>query len=908
LRLIASAFAADQSQGKSVRYIASPTLERGAFESWQLIVPAKSTQGGYSIVRLQAEPVLDDVIQAARLKEMTVEQLVQVAITRSGRTGQSGEAEDYIRELIDSGVLVSSIEPSVTSDAAIDELLAFFTLVSEDSNATVSLAEMRERLKTSRQTGTDARSDLGHADVLLQLLPVSAEGRLPPSPLHVELWKPTAANTLGTATVQSVIAGVSALCLVGRRLESAALEEFRERFVMRYERACVPLLRALDEEDGVPFGVGGVAGPPADQTAAREFRRKVMECLVSYRGDGVPEVLLQSEHPSDSHYDIEAPGTMDVFLSVSRFEQVPAEDKPHILIRGVSSPGCRAIARFCHMDVDLRRSVADFMAAEESHRGGPVLAELVYAPRGGDVDALCRPSLRRYEIPILSRGSAAKIDTIEPNDLMVSVAPDGRVVLYSLRLEREVIPRLTNAHSYWHPLAPAVYRFLCHLQFQGCGVPSLPWEGLADWPILPRVRVGAALLALARWKVTKEELFDAMNLEGYERFDAIRKLRARRGWPRWTNLVEGDNLLAIDFDNPLSVEACVSAMRRSQEHSFLEEAFAINRDGGTGCSDGTYATEIILPVTRTPTARPPAASSHEFCGNRAGVRATSAAPTFRRLPPGGECLYVKVYGSNVALDNFASIDLRRFCQTMGPGVSWFFLRYRDPELHLRVRFFNLGDDNAKAFLAAIALRIECGDLVESSVATYQREVERYGGVEGMTLSEEIFCADSDAVLSLFPDILEMSTSERWALAAAGAASLIDRASADPLHRRSAIEHLLASSKMAIGDGSQLPRVADGLIRGRRLELDRYKFWRRPEIECPAFEGRERSLATRWSSLASLAQDGILSRPWASVVAAAVHMHINRVLPLTDAIPEYAIARALHRRLGAHRHLENVNRS
>ena len=62
-----------------------------------------------------------------------------------------------------------------------------------------------------------------------------------------------------------------------------------------------------------------------------------------------------------------------------------------------------------------------------------------------------------------------------------------------------------------------------------------------------------------------------------------------------------------------------------------------------------------------------------------------------------------------------------------------------------------------------------GILWKIQLDTYEREVERYGGAEGVALAERIFQADSETVL----EILEMleegdaGVDERWRLALRG---------------------------------------------------------------------------------------------------------------------------------------------
>src|SRR5262249_57327315 len=101
-------------------------------------------------------------------------------------------------------------------------------------------------------------------------------------------------------------------------------------------------------------------------------------------------------------------------------------------------------------------------------------------------------------------------------------------------------------------------------------------------------------------------------------------------------------------------------------------------------------------------------------------------------------------------------------QVVGRGVArgsaagdidgWFFIRYGEPEWHLRLRLHGrperLHAQVLPVLQAAAAPLLGDGRLWRLQLDTYQREIERYGGPEGMLLAERLFHADSAAVLAI----------------------------------------------------------------------------------------------------------------------------------------------------------------
>src|SRR5207253_2796057 len=107
----------------------------------------------------------------------------------------------------------------------------------------------------------------------------------------------------------------------------------------------------------------------------------------------------------------------------------------------------------------------------------------------------------------------------------------------------------------------------------------------------------------------------------------------------------------------------------------------------------------------------------------------------------------------------------------------FFIRYGDPQWHLRVRVFGdpdvLRDSIQLKLLDALREFIDSGFVWRVQFDTYQREVERYGGDEAMLLTEKAFHADSTAVAGIVAMLSgDAGLDARWRLALAGTDRLL----------------------------------------------------------------------------------------------------------------------------------------
>jgi thiopeptide-type bacteriocin biosynthesis protein len=102
----------------------------------------------------------------------------------------------------------------------------------------------------------------------------------------------------------------------------------------------------------------------------------------------------------------------------------------------------------------------------------------------------------------------------------------------------------------------------------------------------------------------------------------------------------------------------------------------------------------------------------------------------------------------------------------GQADHWFFIRYSDPHLHLRLRFHGdpkrLSSDVLPQIWECTNPEIQRGTLWRVQLDTYEREVERYGGLAGIHIAERFFHLDSELVLDLLTALhLSGGAAARW---------------------------------------------------------------------------------------------------------------------------------------------------
>jgi thiopeptide-type bacteriocin biosynthesis protein len=422
-----------------------------------------------------------------------------------------------------------------------------------------------------------------------------------------------------------------------------------------------------------------------------------------------------------------------------------------------------------------------------------------------------------------------------------------------------------------------VYRFLCTLQSQGVlGGVAWGWGALDGAPFLPRLTYGRIVLHRAAWWMTGDEIKAIMAATGTARFAAVRDWRRRRRLPRL--------VLLVDLDNVLSVETFLDVVE-DRDRARLHELFPAPDELPATGPEGRFVHELLIPYVRrredTPERRP---------ASPRPAPAAAHAAVRRSFPPGSEWLYAKLYtGTSTADGVLHEVVVPVVAATRDAADSWFFIRYGDPEWHLRVRFH--GDPAAlqtkvlPALAATAAPLLDDGRLWKVQLDTYEREIERYGGPRGIEPSERLFMVDSEAVVAVLAMLDgDEGADARWRLALYGTDQLLGDLGLDPAAKLAVMGDLRTTFAQEFAGGSDLKPIRiqlDQRLRGERKSLDTLLY--ASDAEHPlapgleVFAQRSEHLAPIVAELAAREKAGELTAPLLQIAPSYVHMHVNRII-------------------------------
>jgi lantibiotic biosynthesis protein len=832
------------------------------------LVEASQAPGrrSYKLVAVDSTPYLTATLERARPGE----RLDVLAAALVDDEVKQAEAEEYLGELVESQILTGDVEPQITGDEPVTALVRTLS----ERPATAAIAQTLHAAQVELDAidgvglGVRRRRYEAVAATLQELPAVPQLSRL----VQVDLVKPAHELLLGRRVIDEVAAGVRTLHALASAPSADSLSRFREQFVRRYETREVALVEALDEEHGIGFE--SAEGGSLAVDAGRERRqamllRKLSEALTSGSDEivvGAAEVdALDLREPPPLPEGIEVVGAIE-----SESTHAVDEGAFRVLVQSVSGPpGARLIARFCHADGRLAEHVREQLQAEEETRDGRVVAEIVHLPEDRVGNILSRPLLRTYEIPYLGASAAPAERQLPVSDLLVSVEQE-RIVVRSRRLGVEVVPRLTTAHNFGFN-SLAVYRFLCTLQHQGVTAAIMwDWGTLAQAPFLPRVISGRCVLSRARWNLDEAEVATLRASGGAREYAAVQELRRTRGLPRWIALADGDNELVVDLDNVLSLESLGRELRNRTTAALVELFPGPDRLCVHG-PEGRFTHQFVIPFLHESPAAPAA-------------RPRPIMRCRRRFAPGSEWLYLKLFTGAAATDLVLDRVAHGVEASLASGAvdGWFFIRYGDPDWHLRLRI--QGDPERLLAETLPTLHrlaeplLESGRLWRIELGTYDREVERYGGDRGIIVAEQLFRADSDAVLALLRALGGEDSELRARAALAGIYLLFEDFGLSLEEKRMIAKRACDGYGREFGVTKAFQNEMSSRFRRERPELERLLYGD-SEMSSLLQPLRERSQKVEplAAQLRDLDQAGELMQPLADIVMSFAHMHVNRLL-------------------------------
>lgn len=776
-----------------------------------------------------------------------------------------------IDELIGQSLIVTELRPPLTCDSPAEWVVQRLAGIPAARDASERLESLLHQAAAWDRSPVEARIPK-YRELAETARKLGAKPKEPP--MQVDTAFPLDGDGINRA-VGEELAKAAALMLRLSPFPKGLpyLQSYRQTFVARYgEHREIPLLEVLDPHWGI--------GPP--NYAARgdwiEFPRrdqKLLDIACGALRDRRLSIDLDSatiaELETSQHGLGPLPESLDIcaFICARRGGIDRGQFKvvvgPNV---GASCAG-RNIGRFAQLlgDPGMRAMQSATRAATNARQA--LVAELTYLPRNFRLaNVAVRPLTHDREIAVGVSPGVSPPNTIPLDELCLGVAAGDFYLRWPGHAERVEV---ASSHMLNYLKAPAALRLLAHLHVdQRVQLHAFEWGVASRLPFLPRVQAGRIVLRPAQWRIDYQAGYKAAPFGAFQaQLDAWHS-----DWrlPRQVYLSNGDVRLLLDFDDVAHAEQLHAECRRLRPgaHILLQEALPGLDDAWLPGPGGHFMTEVVasLSLAAPANTHPKPYAAPRLCQG-----------TSRVAPPGRDWLYLKLYGSAETEDDLLTGPVSSFVERLassGAAPEFFFLRYSDPDAHLRIRFKIPSPDDAMSLLdelLAFGHSVIDQDMsTRFAIDTYEREIERYGGPQAISDAESLFAADSMLVLKLL-SLARNTDISRDVIAVATSLDLLDGLKLGEEIGAELASRLRASWKEASRSYRELKSILWPII-DDPLGLD--KKLGDPELH-RLLEAR-RTVAARFGQTARALKDaGALASPLADICLSHLHMHCNRIV-------------------------------
>ncbi len=215
-----------------------------------------------------------------------------------------------------------------------------------------------------------------------------------------------------------------------------------------------------------------------------------------------------------------------------------------------------------------------------------ITAEIIHIPEDRTGNVIKRNQLRAYEIPFLTNTTSNNV--LKLNDLYIQIK-NNKIVLYSKKFKKEVIPMLSNAHNYGGS-SLSIYHFLASIQSQYFKpIYSFSWQNVTShYNYFPRVCYQNIILKKAFWTIETLELETfKINKKDYSRWIEFTE---KRKLPQYVNWVNGDNLLLLDIKNKPCQTILIDAVLKYKKLILEEFLFDLEKD--------KFANQVVFSISK----------------------------------------------------------------------------------------------------------------------------------------------------------------------------------------------------------------------------------------------------------------------------------------------------------------------
>ena len=772
LQYVAAFLIGEEEIGYYLRYFPNSSLYKMGTE-WRYVsyffAPGK--EATYQLSSIPATEISTHLFELSK-KGVTQKELIDFL----QQMGESTlEARGFVQAMIDSQVLISELTVNVTGPLFFDQIVRKLSELQERhptptcKEFLAALLRVESILKDLDLNVVNSVTSYKQVNTIFKEMGMEYDEK---KIFQIDAVNSTLKSKIDVR-IQSILSEAwEVIYALSTPPKNVELHLFARKFQARYGEREMPIAEVLDLEAGIGFPISS----PSFQTPLSEG---ISEFYNSDSSDQKLEwnpqqrllwsKLLEAKENDAYTLNIDKKDIEHFYISykdlpdsTSIIFRIIDDERNQIYFEGVGGGSAiNLLGRFTHMDPEIDYLVKGISEKEKALNPGELLAEIVHVPPGRHGNVVQRTVIRDFEIPYLGKSTIDPCAQITIDDILVKVVR-GKIILRSKKLGKVILPRFSTAYNFRLSSLP-VFRFLCELQYQGKRTHmAFRWGNLSRLlKFFPRVTYKEVVIHPATWYLERDDFRCLTEYSGEDILNKMYLFQTLWKLPQYFCLVEADLELLIDCFNELTVRNFIEAIRKKESIELKE--FFFDKDTAVKDKRGNkYVHQFVAPVFRKIEKLDTSDSFKMSTYSDEGIRG--------KFSPGSEWLFYKFYCGFRSADTILIDCVKPLLDELtreGLIKKWFFVRYSDPEWHVRFRLQLKDISLCSRVMNLVQVHIQkfedTGLIWRTVLGTYQRELERYGK-RGIELAEELFALDSANILNIICQTYgKLEEDSRWVM-------------------------------------------------------------------------------------------------------------------------------------------------
>ncbi len=641
-------------------------------------------------------------------------------------------SEQYINSLIVNHYLVSNLQKDILSDFSWETFLNKVEEIDDSKKYLIPLKRVQKLIQEYSEL------EIGEGlEKLKEIYQEMSQILANDNYIQIDLFS-NSEITFDTEQKQQLERLADFIGNTTKSVNRTYLDDYKDKFIEKYGvDQEVQIVELFDST----FGIGAPYNYTHPQNDFYElepntayFSEEEREKYLSKYVEAIKNNEAINFEDLESHYQKIAAEKNSKLQGLELFLDLAKKDEKDIFVLGniIGNNNLGgASGRFSALSPELKnyhKSIVDSIEKENESKG-ITSCEIVFLPENIRHANVMHTSIERKRVlPVFTSTSH---DEVQLTNIYIGI--DDNEEFYARDISTQEVLKFYVTSMYNKTLFSNELRFLYEISLDD-NFGNLPWELIyRDFDYVPRLVFGDIVVSPAKWKIREED----MKTE-----EITKEFLQSKGVPKEFYIVNGDNKVYLSQENLLDMSMLEAQIKKSAKRNDFVELQEYIEDGDVVSKrQKGRVSDVVVPFVRKTT---PDNDSKKF------TREKRVSVEQREKLPFTDWLYIKLYISTNRQDEFLLSYLPEIQEIIeNLGGQLFFLRYTDPQPHIRLRI-----KCSNLFLAYNSILEILKNSRENRVmstfdiSTYDQEVERYGGFETLELSEQIFCADSKTIPTL----------------------------------------------------------------------------------------------------------------------------------------------------------------